>query len=133
MSKATSSWDDWNRHHRVFPGVSYCVELLKRRNVVGEFVDTICDALEHDAAAHTEELLVAADDPENYAVRIILLGVIENAGLESAIPMWSRILDGTDEIERAYAIRALRRINTKQSRQILWDANELARSKRRHG
>lgn len=121
MKKQFTIWDRWLRR---FPGVEYCVELLKRRNTQGELVETICGVLEENALEHANELLAAVDQEENSPVRIQLLGVIENAALEIAIPFWSGLLSGSDSIERLYAVRALKRIDTKESRRLLWQAGE---------
>ncbi|MCH8921833.1 MAG: amidohydrolase family protein, partial [Planctomycetes bacterium] len=81
MKKPVTTWDEWHQRHRRFPGVEYCVELLKRRNTQGELVDTICGVLEENAIEHVDKLLAAVDQDENLPVRIMLLGVIENAAL----------------------------------------------------
>ena len=124
MKKPVTTWDEWHQRHRRFPGVEYCVELLKRRNTQGELVDTICGVLEENAIEHVDKLLAAVDQDENLPVRIMLLGVIENAALEIAIPFWSGLLSGSDSTERLYAARALKRIDTKESRRSLWQAGE---------
>lgn len=122
MKKPVNTWDEWHQRHRRFPGVEFCVELLKRRNTQGELIETICGVLENNATENVDELLAAVDNPDNDSVRIMLLGVIENVALKAAVPLWTRILQSSDQSEHTYAVSALKLINTKEARRILWEA-----------
>jgi len=122
MAKSKTTWNEWHRRHRRFPGVEYCIEQLKHRNTKGELLDTVIAVLEANAMEHAETLLAAADNPDNISIRRFLLMAIENAKLSVAVPFWAVILNGTDVQERMYAKRALSQIDTKDSRRILWES-----------
>jgi hypothetical protein len=107
MKHLRTTWDEWHERHRRFPGVDFCIALLKRRNTQGELVDTIWAVLEQNAADHAQELLAAVESDENRSARLSLLGVLENATLEEAIPFWSRVLSGADATEQLYAADSL--------------------------
>lgn len=124
MRRPQNSYDDWHHRHRRFPGVAYCIEFLKRPSTSGELVDVVCGELESHAADHVSELLAAVDEAANSSLRLLLLRALENAALESTLSFWSELLRGEIPVERLYAIRALQRINSKESRRVLWEAGE---------
>jgi len=117
-------YERWKRKYPRFPGVATCVELLRRGNVRGAWVDIICGELEEHARECTAELLDAIRADANRGIRPILLGVIENAGIPEALPLFVELLDDPDESTRAHAVRGLKRLDTKEARQALWQAGQ---------
>lgn len=115
-------YERWKRKYPAFPGVAKCVELLRQTNVQGEWIDIICFELQDHATEDPAELIEAIRAPENKGVRLILLGVLENAAVPEAIPLFSDVLQSGDESERDYAIRGLEEIDTKEARTVLWRA-----------
>lgn len=112
----------WKQQHPKFPGVAKCVELLRRRNVQGSLVDILCIELLDHAADHAAEL-VAACSAERYGqIRRILFGVLCDAKLPEALPLFIEHLHSDDEILRGWSERGLRSLNTPDARKALWEA-----------
>jgi HEAT repeats len=112
----------WKRQHPKFPGVAKCIELLGRRNMHTALVDVICGELEGNAAAHAAELLAAFRAVQDERVRRIVLGVICEARLPEALPVYVDHLRSDDELLRHWSERRLREMNTPEARKALWEA-----------
>jgi hypothetical protein len=112
----------WKRQYPKFPGVAKCIELLGRRNVQGGLVDIICAELQKNAGARAAELIAAFRDENNVRVRRILLGVICEARLPDALPLFLEHLHSDDESLRSWAEQGLLALNTPEARQALWAA-----------
>jgi hypothetical protein len=112
----------WKRQHPKFPGVAKCVELLGRRNVQGSLVDIICGELQENAGSHAAELIAAFQAERDERVRRILLGVICEASLPEALPVFVEHLRSQDESLRYWSEQGLRSLDTHESRKALWDA-----------
>lgn len=106
-----------------FPGVQICVELLHRRNVRGAYLDCVCAELTKNAVKHISELIHAFQYEDDRRVKALLLAAIAEADSEEAIPILEAQLTGDDVGLRPYAAYGLTRINTKESRRILWQAS----------
>jgi hypothetical protein len=113
----------WRRQYPRFPGVAKCVELLGRGNVWGYMVDVICDEPKQNAATHADELIAAFRDPKNTGLQLILLGVICEARLPEALPVFVEYLHAEDERYRCWSERGLRELNTPEARKALWEAS----------
>jgi hypothetical protein len=112
----------WKRKYPKFPGVAECVDLLRRRNVKGGFLEAICGALQENTAAHAHELVVAFRSEADERVRCILLGIIAEARLPEALPALVESLRSPDESLRFWAVTGLRDLNTPETRRALWEA-----------
>jgi hypothetical protein len=112
----------WKRQHPKFPGVAKCVELLGRRNVQGSLVDIICRELRENASCHTVELMAAFQAERDERVRRILLGIICEAKLPEALPVFAEHLRSEDESLRYWSEVGLRSLDTHESRKALWEA-----------
>lgn len=123
----------WKRQHPKFPGVAKCVELLGRRNVQGSLVDIICQELEHSASSHSAELIAAFQAATDERVRRILLGVICEARLPEALPVFVEHLRSEDESLRYWSEQGLCYLNTHDARQALWEAGRTSGPRRRQG
>jgi hypothetical protein len=115
----------WKRHHPHFPGAAKCIELLRRRNVTGGLVDIICHELQANATAHAAELIAAFRREHDERVRRILLRIICEASLPEAFPLLMDCLRSDDEGLRYWAVEGLRRLDTPESRKVLWKAGYL--------
>ena len=122
-------YEQWKKQYPKFPGVAKCVELLGRRNVQGELVDIICGELQDNAKAHADELIAAFRAATNERLRRILLGIICEAKLEQALPLFVEQLQSDDESLRYWSGHGLRLLNTPDSRRALWEANRRVRHK----
>ena len=114
----------WKRQHPKFPGVAKCVEFLGRRNVQGSLVDIICGELQENASSHAAELIAACRAERDERVRRILLGIICEAKLPEALPVFVENLRSEDESLRYWAEAGLRSLNTPESRKALWEAGQ---------
>ena len=112
----------WKRRHPRFPGVYKCVELLGRPNVRGSLVDIICGELQDNAAANAAELIAAFRAERDERVRRILLGLICEAKLPEALPVFVEHLRSEDESLRYWSEEGLRALNTPAARKALWEA-----------
>ena len=119
----------WKRQHPHFPGVAKCIDLLRRRNVRAGLVDIICHELQANATAHAEELLAACHRERDDRVRRILLGIICEASLPAAFLLLMEYLRSSDERLRSCAVEGLRRLDTPETRKVLWKAGNLAPTK----
>lgn len=114
-------YERWFQKYPKFPGVAKCVDLLKRGNVQGAWIDIICWQFEEHSAETLDELMSAIRADENAEIRLILMGALENAALPESLPLWEEFLQSTNGDEREYAARALQAINTKEARRLLWE------------
>ncbi len=112
----------WKRQHPRFPGVANCVELLRRRNVKGELVEILCAELRDQAAGHAAELVAACSAERDERVRRILFGVLCEAKLPAAFPVFVEHLRSDDESLRYWSEQGLRALNTPDARKALWQA-----------
>jgi hypothetical protein len=118
----------WKRKHPKFPGVAECVELLGRRNVQGTLVNAICSDLQDNAATHAAELIAAFRAERNEDVRRILLGIICEAELSEALPLFVEELRSDDECLRHWSEEGLRVLDTPAARKALWEAGRTKHS-----
>jgi len=105
-----------------FPGVSACVELLRRHNVKGEYLDDVMGDLQEHASTNIEDLLAAFRAETDSRVRTLLLSVIAETRSPAALPIFAEILLGDDEELQVWAARGLHVLNTKDARKLLWEA-----------
>lgn len=104
------------------PSIDQCLDVLSERNTRGLWIDLACWELEEHARETPQEVIDTVSRLDDPWLRLIMLGAIENAEIEEAIPLFAEILSrGTTE-EQSYAIRGLRAINTKAARTILFEA-----------
>jgi|SRR5499426_953044 len=100
--------------------------MLHRRNVRGGLVDVVCQELQANATAHAAELVAALRGECDDRVRRILLGIICEAGLPEAFPLLMQYLRSDDAGLRYWAVEGLRRLDTAETRKVLWKAGYLA-------
>jgi len=118
----------WKRKHPKFPGVGQCVELLRHRNVRGSLLDIIFGELQETAGSHAAELIEAFRAERNERVRRILLGIIYEARLSEALPVFVQHLCSDDESLRYWAEQGLRDLDTNESRKALSEAGRARES-----
>lgn len=116
----------WNQTYPRFPGVAKCVELLHNRNVKGTWVDIICiEPLRH-APESADELIAATQDAIANApdTAKILLHVLSDAKLPQALPLFAELLVSSDTKFHSYARTGLQKLDSKDSRRLLWEHRE---------
>jgi HEAT repeat protein len=94
-------------------------------------VDIICHELQANATAHAAELIAAFRCERDDRVRRILLGIICEASLPEAFPLLMEYLRSDDEGLRYWAAEGLRRLDTPETRKVLWKAGYLVPPKTR--
>src|SRR5262249_45916428 len=109
----------WKRQHPRFPGVAKCVEVLRRRNTRGSLVGVLCGELQDNAVTHSAELIAAFRAEPDERMRRILLGIIAEARLPAALPVFVEQLRSSDESCRHWAAEGLRMLDTYEARQAL--------------
>lgn len=112
----------YRRSYPKFPGVSPCVELLKRPNVKGAYLDSVIWDMQEHASANIESLLAAFRAETDSRGRALLLYVIAEARSQAALPIFAEILLGDDEELHVWAARGLHVLDTPDARKLLWDA-----------
>jgi hypothetical protein len=86
-------------------------------------VEIICGELKENAADHAAAALVEAFRAQSdERVRRILLGIICEARLPEALPVFVENLRSKDESLRFWVERGLRSLNTHEARKALWEA-----------
>jgi HEAT repeat protein len=112
----------YKRNYPHFPGIAACRDMLHRNNIQGAYLDAIIADLEHHVADQYDELIQAIEQEQDARVRRILFAALVHQPSDDAITLCRHFLTGPDEHLRTYAAQGLARLNTKQARQILWQA-----------
>lgn len=112
----------WKRQYAKFPGVAKCIEILRRHNTRGGYLEAVCFELTQNAAANAQELFAAFRSEPDARTAHILLGVIVEARIPEALPLFVEQLQSNDDALRAWAIEGLRSLNTPAARKALFDA-----------
>lgn len=109
-----------------FPGFQKCLEMMRRpigsgtrdpqRQEDGFFL------LRPYASQYVEELVEAFKTEPRHGLRCWLLELIGEAKSSVAFPILVEALQSGDESFITYALRGLRDLDTKEARQVLWDA-----------
>src|SRR5262245_59622253 len=89
----------------------------------------ICHELQANATAHAAELVAAFRCERDDRVRRILLGVICDTRVPEAFPLLMEYLRSHDEGLRYWAIEGLPRLDTPETRKVLWQAGYHGRTK----
>jgi hypothetical protein len=118
-----SSYDYFQKRYPKFPGVKICVDLLRRSNVKGEYLDAVMWELrDHAVAAGTADLVEAFRAEADRRVRMLVLSVIADAPSPADHPFLVETLAGSDEDLWLWAAVGLHHLDTSEARQALWDA-----------
>src|SRR5262245_39245486 len=112
----------YRRSYPKFPGVSTCVELLRRPNVKGAYLDGVMGDLQQNAGENIDDLLAAFRSETDSRVRTLLLSVIAETRSQAALPIFAEILLGDDEDLQVWAARGLHVLDTPDARKLLWEA-----------
>ncbi len=114
----------WGRKYPRFPGVAECARLIRARKAKGTWADIIAGELAQNASLCLPELIDTFHTDSNEAVRLYVMMALETAKLPESVPFLAEVLQGGDPIFIPYAERALRTINTKEARTVLWKASQ---------
>lgn len=78
--------------------------------------------LRFHAREHLGELIAEFHREEDHGLRCWLLELIGEARDELALPLLAGQLQGPDEALRSWAVTGLQRLDTRQARQVLYEA-----------
>ena len=110
----------WGRKYPRFPGVSECVRLLQVGKAKGAWIDIISFELQRHARESLLELIDAFKRDSTDHVRVLILIALENARLSESVPFLIDVLREGNPTLAPIAERALREIDTRESRSALW-------------
>lgn len=121
-SNPDPEFDRWRRTYPRFPGVAKCVELLRSPNVQGAWIDIICQELTKHANEYPEELVseTRKELQDSTGVGKTLLGVLADARLIEAQPLFEALLGSEDTTLHKYGLAGLKSLDTKQTRSMVW-------------
>jgi hypothetical protein len=115
--------DYFRKRYPKFPGVKTCVDLLRRSNVKGEYLDTVMWELAgHAADAGTAELAEAYRAETDDRVRGLILSILAETASPADLPLFVETLAGANADSRKWAAVGLHKIDTPESRRALWEA-----------
>lgn len=114
-------WQRWIAKYPKGPSIAECVRLLHTHNVGGVWNDFISFALADHAENSLPELIDAFRNEEE-VVAVYVMMAIEMAKPPAAIPFLADVLKEGDVRFTPYAERALKEMDTRESRRVLWES-----------
>jgi hypothetical protein len=112
----------WGRKYPRFPGVAECVRLIRAGKARGAWADIIAEELADHAPDSFNELVETFRSDPSDSVRLYVMMALEMAALPEAVPFLVEVLREGGAEFAPYAERALRAIDTPESRTALWHA-----------
>lgn len=117
---------EYHRYRRAypkFPGVKVCLDLLRRRNVHGAYLDGVMfDLAEHVADAGTAELVEAFRAETDGHVQGLILSILAETAAPADLPLFVETLAGANADHRHWAAVGLHKLDTPDARRALWEA-----------
>ena len=121
------AYREWGQKYPRFSGVAECVRLIREHKARGVITDIIVFELAEHAASCLPDLIEAFRDNESGDVRMFVLMALEIARVPESVEFFGEVLrDGNPEYE-PYALRALKSIDTREARTLLWEATHQER------
>jgi hypothetical protein len=112
----------FKRKHPKFPGVQVYVQELRRHNVKGAYLESLMGDLIDHAPDHIDEIVATFKEETDIWVQRLLLSVIAETCVPLALPLFKEMLKSSDWRLRSWSIHGLKKLNTKEARQALWEA-----------
>ena len=103
-----------------FPGFQACMKMMRSRDPQTQ-EEGFYLLLPH-ASEFVEQLIVEFHAEENHGLRCWLLEFLGESKSNQALPVLQENLYSKDESFKSWAIYGLKKINTKESRRMLWEA-----------
>src|SRR5262245_6016074 len=116
------AYQEWGRKYPRFPGVAECVRLINEHKARGVITDIIVFELAEHAASCLPDLIQAFRDNPSGDVRMFVLMALEIARVPESVEFFGEVLRDGDPRYQPYALRALKDIDTRESRTLLWQA-----------
>ncbi len=114
----------WGRTYRSFPGVDECARLILDRRAIGAWADIVTFELAENASDHLNEIIDTFRRHESDDVATYMLMALELAALPASVDFLSSVLQDGNATFTPYAQRALKAIDTKESRTALFNASD---------
>jgi hypothetical protein len=118
----------WGRVYCAFPGVPECIRLILTHKATGAWADIVAYELAENASENVSELIDAFHEHVSDDVALYVMMALEMAALAESVDFLSAVLQHGDPRFTPYARRALRAINTRESREALFRAGPHAES-----
>jgi len=113
----------YRRSYPKFPGVKVCVDLLRRRNVNGAYLDGVMfDLAEHVAGAGTGELVEVFRAESDDRVQGLILSILAETASPADLALFIETLAGANADHRQWAAVGLHKLDTPEARRVLWEA-----------
>jgi HEAT repeat protein len=103
-----------------FPGFQECLRMMRKRDPE-TFEDGFYRLVPY-AREYVHELMAEFCNETGPDIRWALLELIGYAKSPEALPLLVEVLHGDNDDLRGWAIRGLQDLDTKEARQVLWDA-----------
>jgi hypothetical protein len=103
-----------------FPGYKACIAMMRKHSPQTR-EDGFYALLPH-AAEYIDELMAEFQTEKDHGLRCWLLELIGEARSENAFDLLCEQIQSSDEGLRDWAIRGLRKLNTREARLALFDA-----------
>jgi hypothetical protein len=115
----------WGRRYRSFPGVAECVRLILAGKARGTWADIIVAELAENASKNLNETVNAFREHKSDDVGMYVLMALEIAALPASVEFLSSVLHEDNPQFARHADRALRKIDTRESRSALFHAKKI--------
>ena len=103
-----------------FPGLKACLSMMRKHNPQTQ--EDGFDFLSQHAAEYVDELMAEIESEQEHGLRCWLLELLGEARSPKVLPLFVKYLKSEDESLRTWAAAGLHKLNTKEARQLLWDA-----------
>lgn len=111
----------WGRQYPRFPGVAECARLIEAGKARGAWADIIVHQLAENAGTYLADLIEAFRSDSRGSVRHFVMIALDVARIPKSVPFLADVLLEGDVRFRPYAVAALRGIDTRESRTVLWN------------
>jgi hypothetical protein len=116
----------WGLCYPRFPGVAACARLIRTGKARGAWCDIICFELAENAPTCLPDLIETFRSEQCVDVRLNFMMALEIASIPTSVPFLAEVLQKGDERYAPHAVRALRNIDTSESRTVLFEWAERA-------
>jgi hypothetical protein len=114
----------WGQIYPRFPGVAECIRLIRAGKARRLWAEIIVHELAENAAECLPELIETFRTGSDETVRLYVMMALDIARLPESAPFLGEVLQQGDSRFTPFALSALKGINSRESRTILWQAEK---------